>query len=556
MGGAIYANPTDYSSVTNLINSLSSSFTTIATNTQLLATTANYYGLQTVSYEGGPDAGGGQTAAQTQVALAAERDPRMEALIQQEYTTWYAAGGNLTMVYDGPYDNWTPYNQYSVLEVAQAGTPTASAKYRGFLDLSLAAPTALTAGTTIAATGPSSIPIAKDSYGFAFPTFSASQPNFWLLNVASAGSYSLIIQTGNSSSVGQVTISLNDTSTIGTYNLGSLGTYNLTNLTLHAGLNTLAISTNGAIAPTAVTLIPAASTTSGPVLQDGGFESEVLNSANAFLYDPLGSVWTYAGSAGVSGNGSAFTASNPNAPAGAQVAFLQDTGSISQSLAGWAAGNYHISFSAAQRANYASQTFQVLVDGTTVGTFTPTSSAYQSLATASFAATAGSHTIMFKGTSASGDETSFLDAVTLTQDANAPASTATVVDPSFEQFAVGSNFAYDPTGTSWTYGGSAGVTGNNSAFTAANPAAPLRRAGRLAPEPGVDQPGSHWLGDGQAITSASPPPSGPTTRPRPSRCWSTARRSARSHRAVRPISRWPRRRSRRRPGRTRSCSRV
>ena len=64
-----------------------------------------------------------RSAAQTQVALAAERDPRDgSTVIQQElFNTWYAAGGDLTMVYDGPYDNWTPYNQYSVLEVAQAG---------------------------------------------------------------------------------------------------------------------------------------------------------------------------------------------------------------------------------------------------------------------------------------------------------------------------------------------------------------------------------------------------------------------------------------------------
>ena len=472
MGGAIYSTPTDYSSVTNLINSLSTSFASIAANTQILATTANYYGLKTVSYEGGPDAGGGQNTAQTQVALAAERDPRMEALIQQEYSIWFAAGGNLTMVYDGPYENWTPNNQYAVLEVAQAGNPTASAKYRGFLDLSLAAPTTVTAGTTVSATGPSSIPIASDSYGFAFPTFSSGQPNFWLLNVASAGSYSLIIQTGNSSSVGQVTISLSDSNTVGTYNLGSSGTYNLTNLTLHAGLNTLAISTNGSFVPTAVTLVPASSTSSGPILQDSGFESEILSSSTRYAYDPSGTAWTYAGSAGVSGNASSFTANNPNAPAGSQVAFLQNQGTLSQVLTGWAAGTYHLSFSAAQRAYFTAQSFQVLVDGAVVGTFTPSGSAYQSLATTSFAATAGSHTIMFKGLNASGDATAFVDSITLTQDTNAPVSTATVADPSFEQLAVGSGYAYDPTATPWTFAGTAGIAGNASAFTAANPAAP------------------------------------------------------------------------------------
>ena len=63
---------------------------------------------------------------------------------------------------------------------------------------------------------------------------------------------------------------------------------------------------------------------------------------------------------------------NPTAPEGSQVAFLQNTGSVSQAVT-LAAGNYVITFSAAQRtANRTSQTIVVTVDGTTVGTITPT----------------------------------------------------------------------------------------------------------------------------------------------------------------------------------------
>ena len=52
-------------------------------------------------------------------------------------------------------------------------------------------------------------------------------------------------------------------------------------------------------------------------------------------------------------------------PQGAQVAFLQGTGSFSQAVAGWAAGSYTLSFSAAQRGNCQAsrQDFSVLVDG-------------------------------------------------------------------------------------------------------------------------------------------------------------------------------------------------
>ena len=78
-------------------------------------------------------------------------------------------------------------------------------------------------------------------------------------------------------------------------------------------------------------------------------------------------------------NGSGFTSGNPAAPQGTQVAFLQDTGSFSQTVAGWAAGSYVLTFEAAQRGNNQAsrQDFQVLVDGIVVGTFTPSGTSYQ-----------------------------------------------------------------------------------------------------------------------------------------------------------------------------------
>src|SRR5262249_46003945 len=95
-----------------------------------------------------------------------------------------------------------------------------------------------------------------------------------------------------------------------------------------------------------------------PVLQDPGFEQPLVGTGafNSFQYNPSGSQWTFDIGSGVAGNGSAFTAGNPAAPDGTQVAFLQGTGSFSQSVA-LAAGAYTISFSAAQRANlqYSSQ---------------------------------------------------------------------------------------------------------------------------------------------------------------------------------------------------------
>jgi hypothetical protein len=143
----------------------------------------------------------------------------------------------------------------------------------------------------------------------------------------------------------------------------------------------------------------------------------VVVGAGNFQYDPTGSPWTFSGGAGISGNDSGFTSGNPPAPQGVQVAFLQGTGLFTQSVAGWAAGSYVLTFDAAQRENYqaSQENFNVLIDGSVVGTFTPSGTSYQSYSTTAFTVvTAGAHTITFQGLdSAGGDNTAFLDAVTI-----------------------------------------------------------------------------------------------------------------------------------------------
>ena len=56
----------------------------------------------------------------------------------------------------------------------------------------------------------------------------------------------------------------------------------------------------------------------------------------------------------------------------------------------------------------------MLIDGNVVGTFTPSSTSYQSYSTATFTVTAGAHTITFQGLdSAGGDNTAFIDGVSI-----------------------------------------------------------------------------------------------------------------------------------------------
>jgi YD repeat-containing protein len=146
---------------------------------------------------------------------------------------------------------------------------------------------------------------------------------------------------------------------------------------------------------------------------DGGFESPALTSSPHYQYYPAGTPWTFTGTSGISANGTTFTSSNPSAPEGTQVAFLQEAGSMSQSIT-LTAGSHVISFYAAHRGtsgHNGSQTVRVLVDGTSVGDFTPSGTSYQLFTSASFTATPGTHTITFEGLVSTSDVTAFIDKV-------------------------------------------------------------------------------------------------------------------------------------------------
>jgi hypothetical protein len=155
---------------------------------------------------------------------------------------------------------------------------------------------------------------------------------------------------------------------------------------------------------------------SNPV-SDPGFETPWVGTGTygSFRYDPSGSPWSFSGDAGVAGNGSGFTAGNPNAPQGTQVAFLQDTGSVSQSIS-LATGNYTVSFSAAQRGNFQAsyQTIAVLIDGNLVGTFTPADTSYTAFTTMTFSVQAGVHDLSFVGLDPDGyDNSAFIDQLSI-----------------------------------------------------------------------------------------------------------------------------------------------
>jgi RHS repeat-associated protein len=219
---------------------------------------------------------------------------------------------------------------------------------------------------------------------------------------------------------------------------------------------------------------------------NSGFETPSLGSgANAYQYHPTGSSWTFGansgvdsnnnivGGSGITGNNSGFTSSNPAAPEGTQVAFLQGGSAnfISQSLSGFQAGvNYTVYFQAAQRGNFnaGGEDFDVYLDSTFLATFNPASTSYALLSTPAFTTPAGVHTIKFVGRDSAGGNgnAAFIDAVQVT-------GSVVIPNSSFETPALGTgNFQYSPTGGSWTFGGGTGISANGSGFTSGNPGAP------------------------------------------------------------------------------------
>jgi hypothetical protein len=300
----------------------------------------------------------------------------------------------------------------------------------------------------------------------------------------SAGTYQisfLAAQRGNWQASSQTFEVMVDGTVVGSFNPGGTNYAALTtnSFSVTAGMHTITfagLDPNGGDNTAFLDQVSINAVSSAPAFADAGFEAPNVGTGtyNAFQYYPTGTPWTfYSGGVGVAGNGSGFTAGNPNAPEGTQVGFLQGNGAMSQSVS-FPAGTYTISFLAAQRGNWqaSSQTFQVTVDGTVVGTFTPAGTSYAPYTTNAFSVTAGAHTIAFVGLNPNGgDNTAFVDKLSITTVA-AP----TVGGASFETPDVGtgtfSAFQYAPSGTSWTFNGSAGVAGNGSGFTSGNPNAP------------------------------------------------------------------------------------
>ena len=154
------------------------------------------------------------------------------------------------------------------------------------------------------------------------------------------------------------------------------------------------------------------------------FESPDLG-AGGYGYQPAGATWTFSAGAGIAGTGSPWIAGSP--PDGNQAAFMQATGSwsatISQILTGFTIGDsYSVTFYVALRPGALfADPVQVLLGGTSLGNYLPTSTGFVQETTASVVATVTSMTLTFtdQGT-VFGDIDSAIDDISINESNAAP----------------------------------------------------------------------------------------------------------------------------------------
>jgi hypothetical protein len=138
---------------------------------------------------------------------------------------------------------------------------------------------------------------------------------------------------------------------------------------------------------------------------DGSFESPTVS---GFQADPAGSPWSFSGSAGIVANGSGLN--NPAAPDGSQAAYIQGSGSFSETVS-FTGNQADLAFNAAE-GSAGTESFDIYYDNTLIGrdwrkVWTPDHTTFDLYHTLSFATTPGPHTIRFVGLGGSG--TVFID---------------------------------------------------------------------------------------------------------------------------------------------------
>jgi hypothetical protein len=193
----------------------------------------------------------------------------------------------------------------------------------------------------------------------------------------------------------------------------------------------------GLLTIAAIAALATSSARATPVVGNASFESPTVSGDTyTTTFGSLNGAtdmapWVFGPSAGASYDGLVVNGGVLGAsgiPDGNQAAFLQGTGTMEQSISGFASGRYTVSFESESRPSLGPNPIQVQIDGTTVtfaghGTVSP-GAAFTTFTSDPFAVSAGTHVLTFNGTIPFGalDRTSFVDLVSLSVSVPEPAS--------------------------------------------------------------------------------------------------------------------------------------
>ena len=251
----------------------------------------------------------------------------------------------------------------------------------------------------------------------------------------------------------------------------SYAPYQTSNFTVTAGTHTVEfLGMSPSTADSTAFIDEVAITPVVDALVDGGFEQPAL-AANTFQTDPSGSAWQFSGTAGMARNGSDFATNwieAQNAPAGTQVGYLQDNGSMSQTVY-LDAGTYQLSFLAAQRAIYQTQLSGNRGPGRwrcRTAPINPVNTLYGSYQSSTFTVAAGvaHHRVPRLGSPGRRQHGLHRSGDPLGQ----RHQRRQLRDAGLERRGI----PVAPTGSPWQFSATAGMARNGSSFTSGNPNAP------------------------------------------------------------------------------------
>ncbi len=155
-------------------------------------------------------------------------------------------------------------------------------------------------------------------------------------------------------------------------------------------------------------------TTGGVTVPNAGFETPAY-APQGWSYNPSGTAWTFSSSSGTASNNTPWVGVSPE---GVQVAYLQNSGTMSAEVSVSSDGHYRLSFLASNRPGYPASGLVVTLDGVLLGVLPPghigRGGDFNRFELPAVRLSAGTHTLAFQGQQNGVDSDTLIDDIRFT----------------------------------------------------------------------------------------------------------------------------------------------